>query len=319
MLNNVKTVQTTGADGKEHFVQKQINKDPIAEKFVQEAKNAFSGLLKDITVLSKENPRLVAPFHGFINTVTQLNDQDLADWTNSVRPEDFTALKENLIQTNTFLNNESWDDFDHNTEINLTARGIADSSVANDARVRAQRGRAITNDQIRNQAELVGDQLVNTDLTRKQTLYEGRSKARGRASDIAGQQLGLQQEEVNKNLMGRDDRLNKLYTLLGMNQNIVNQDINTKRGANIAPTVLGAQNANTQQQNSVWAQNNQNALTKYQIDSHQYAANQNMMGNLASAGLTIGGLGTMGYMGLLGGGAAAGAGIGMASRSFPVS
>lgn len=287
LLNNVETIQTTGADGKEHFVQKEIEKDPIAERFVQEAKNRIGGLVNDISVIARENPRLVAPFHGFINTVTQLNDQDLADWTNTVRPEDFRELKDNLIRTNTFLNNENWDHYDHQLELNLTARGLADSTTANEKRALAMRERSISNDIIRNNAEMVGDQLATTDLARKQTLYEGRRAARGRAADIAGQELGLQQEELNKGLMGRDDRLSKLMTLLGLNQNIVNEDINKKRGANIAPTVLGAQSNITGQQNSVWAQNNNNALQQYQIESQNANTNKSMLADFAKTGITL--------------------------------
>lgn len=102
LLNNVETVQTTGADGKEHFVQKEINVDPVFENFIKQAKQRVGGLINEISVVARENPRLVAPFQGFINEVSQLNDADLADWTNTVRPEDFTALKDNLIRTNTF-------------------------------------------------------------------------------------------------------------------------------------------------------------------------------------------------------------------------
>lgn len=89
-------------------------------------------MINEISAVARENPRLVAPFQGFINEVSQLNDADLADWTNTVRPEDFTALKENLIRTNTFLNNESWDNYDHQLEIDLTARGLSNSTVGNE-------------------------------------------------------------------------------------------------------------------------------------------------------------------------------------------
>lgn len=297
LLNNVETVQTTGADGKEHFVQKMIKPDnPSIERFLEEAKNSIGGLIRDISVVARENPRLVAPFQGFIQEVSALNDQNLADWTNTVRPEDFTALKDNLIQTNTFLNNESWDDYDHNMEINLTARGLADSAVGNDARVRAQRGRAISNDQIRNQAELVSDQMVNSDLARKTQMYQGRQASRGRASDIAGQQYGLEQGEVDRNLMGRDDRMQKLMTMLGLNQNAINEDTNRKRGANIAPTVLGAQDAITGRQQSAWAQTEQNKLNQYQIGMQKYQSDNALTGSIVGGLATAGSLFAAPYM-----------------------
>lgn len=150
------------------------------------------------------------------------------------------------------------------------------------------RNRQITNDQIRLNAELTGDQLANTDLARKEAMFKGRSASRGRAADISGQQYGLQQEEVNRNLMGRDDRMNKLAQILGLNQNVVNEDINRKRGANIAPTVLGAQDAITGRQQGAWAQQNQNELNKYQIDMQKYQSDNALTGSLFS------GLGALG-------------------------
>jgi len=298
LLNNVETVQRTGADGKEHFVQKQITQDDSeVSRFLEIAKRSIGSLITEISAVARENPRLVAPFQGFINEVSTLNDQDLADWTNTVRPEDFTALKDNLIQTNTFLNNESWDDFDHQLEIDLTARGLANSSVGNDARIRVQRGRAITNNQIRNQAEVLGDQMTSSDLARKTQMFQGRRDARTRGMDIAGQQFGLEQQEVDRNLMGRDDRMQKLMTMLGLNQNAINEDTNRKRGANIAPTVLGAQDAITGRQQSAWAQTEQNKLNRYQIDMQKYQADQGLTGNIFGGLATIGGLGLGGYLG----------------------
>lgn len=321
LLNNVETVQTTGADGKEHFVQKEINVDPVFENFIKQAKQRVGGLINEISVVARENPRLVAPFQGFINEVSQLNDADLADWTNTVRPEDFTALKDNLIRTNTFLNNESWDNYDHQMEIDLTAKGLANSTVGNEKRALSMRNRQITNDQIRLNAELTGDQLANTDLARKEAMFKGRSASRGRAADISGQQYGLQQEEVNRNLMGRDDRMNKLAQILGLNQNVVNEDINRKRGANIAPTVLGAQDAITGRQQGAWAQQNQNELNKYQIDMQKYQSDNALTGSLFSGlGALGGGLamatGGFGMFPALAGGAkAAGATVGLGSAA----
>lgn len=295
LLNNVEIVQSTGPDGKEHFVQKEIAKDPVSERFVQEARNRMGVLLGDIDVLARDNPRLVAPFQGFINTVSQINDRDLQDFLGNVNPEDLTALKDRLIQTNTFLNNEQWNEFDHNMEIDLTARGMADSTVANDYRIKSQRGRALSNDQIRNQAEMVSDNLMSSDLARKGTMYEGRRAIRSREADIAGQQYQLQQGELDKQLLARDDRFNKLGGLIGLNQSIINEDLNKKRGSNIAPTVLGAQSAITGQNNSVWGQQTQNQMQQYQIASQKAASDANMWGNITSAGITGGAL-------LLGGG-----------------
>ena len=289
LLNNVETVQTTGADGREHFVQKLMKPDsPVVERFLEEARNSIGALIRDISVVAKENPRLVAPFQGFINEVSTLNDQDLADWTNTVRPEDFRELKDNLIRTNTFLNNENWDHYDHQLELDLTARGLADSTPANEKRALAARERAISNDVIRNNAEMVGDQMVNSDLARKQTLYQGRSAGRRRAADIAGQQFGLEQQEVDHNLMGRDDRMSKLMTILGLNQNAINEDTNRKRGANIAPTVLGAQDAITGRQQSAWAQTEQNKLNNYQIGMQKYQSDNALTGNIFSGLATAG-------------------------------
>ena len=288
-LNNVEIVQTTGADGKEHFVQKEINVDPVYATFIKQAKQRVGGLINEISDVARENPRLVAPFQGFINEVSRLNDEDLADWTNTVRPEDFTALKDNLIRTNTFLNNENWDHYDHQMEIDLTAKGLADSTTGNEKRALAARERAISNDVIRNNAEMVGDQMVNSDLARKQTLYQGRSAARRRAADIAAQQYRLEQQEVDRNLMGRDDRMNKLMTILGLNQNAINEDTNRKRGANIAPTVLGAQDAITGRQQSAWAQTEQNKLNQYQIGMQKYQADNALTGSLASGVGALGG------------------------------
>ena len=289
LLNNVEVKQETGAGGKDIFIQKEINVDPVFENFIKQAKQRIGGLINEISAVARENPRLVAPFQGFINEVSQLNDADLADWTNTVRPEDFTALKENLIRTNTFLNNESWDNYDHQLEIDLTARGLSNSTVGNEKRALAMRSRQITNDQIRNNAELTADQLVNTDLARKEEMFKGRSATRNRAADIAGQQYGFQQEEVNRNLLGRDDRMNKLMQVLGLNQNSVNEDVNRKRGANIAPTVLGAQDAITGRQQSAWAQENQNELTKYNIASQKAASDNSLTGSLFSGGLALAG------------------------------
>lgn len=289
LLNNVEVKQEPGAGGKDIFIQKEINVDPVFENFIKQAKQRIGGLINEISAVARENPRLVAPFQGFINEVSQLNDADLADWTNTVRPEDFTALKENLIRTNTFLNNESWDNYDHQLEIDLTARGLSNSTVGNEKRALAMRSRQITNDQIRNNAELTADQLVNTDLARKEEMFKGRSATRNRAADIAGQQYGLQQEEVNRNLLGRDDRMNKLMQVLGLNQNSVNEDVNRKRGANIAPTVLGAQDAITGRQQSAWAQENQNELTKYNIASQKAASDNALTGSLFSGGLALAG------------------------------
>ena len=268
---------------------KMIKPDnPVIERFLEEARNSIGGLIRDISVVARENPRLVAPFQGFINEVSTLNDQDLADWTNSVRPEDFRELKDNLIRTNTFLNNENWDHYDHQLELDLTARGLADSTTANEKWALAMRERSISNDVIRNNAEMVGDQMVNSDLARKQTLYQGRSAGRRRAADIAGQQYGLEQQEVDRNLMGRDDRMNKLMTILGLHQNVINEDINKKRGANIAPVVLQAQDAIAGKQQNAWAQNENNKINNYQIGMQKYQADNalagNIVGGLAAAG-----------------------------------
>jgi hypothetical protein len=199
-------------------------------------------------------------------------------------------LKDNLIRTNTFLNNENWDHYDHQLELDLTARGLADSTTANEKRALATRERAISNDVIRNNAEIVGDQMVNTDLARKETLYQGRSAGRRRAADIAGQQYGLEQQEVDRNLMGRDDRMSKLMTILGLNQNAINEDTNRKRGANIAPTVLGAQDAITGRQQSAWAQTEQNKLNQYQIGMQKYQSDNALTGSIVGGLATAGGM-----------------------------
>jgi len=289
LLNNVEVIQTTGPDGKEHFVQKEITLDPLAQAFVDQAKQRIGGLINDIMTVAQENPRLIAPFQGFLNEVSQLNDQDLADWTGTVRPEDFSNFKRQLIETNTFLNNEKWDDYDHQLELNLTARGLANSTVANEQRALSMRNRQLTNNQIRLDSEIIGDQLVNTDLARKTALYQGRSASRSRSADISSQKFGLEQEAVNRELLGRDDRMNKLMQLLGINQNVVNEDINRKRGANIAPTVLGAQDAITGHQKSAWAQDNANRLSLYNIENQSYANNNALTGSLIGGAMNLGG------------------------------
>lgn len=295
-LNNVE-VEQKEIGGKQHLTQKLIKPDnPVYVKFMEHVQQQVPRFINEIVAVARENPRLVAPFHGFINTLTQLNEDIFKDWTQSIRPEDFTSLKDDLIRTNTFLNNEEWDNYDHRLELDLTARGIANSDVANDLRVKAMRGRALTNDQIRNSAEAVAEQRIDADLARKQVQFQGRSEARRRAMDIAGQKFGLEEQEVNKNLVGRDDRMQKLMAVLGLHQNVRNEDINIKRGANITPTVLSGQDAITGRQQAAWQAENQNKLNQYQIGMQKYTADNAMTGGLIGSAAQIGSMFAMPYM-----------------------